>query len=156
MKQKCKYCGKTLKEEADVCLNCGKLVEKDTKVEIKKEQKEETKKKKIPGNGKSIAGMILGIVSSTWVFFELLSLGVVSFVLNEILYYNYYTSTSVIKISFAIGYTLFSLVPSLVGLPLSISGYKNMKTGKNISGIVLNSIGLGVSLLIYTYIMLFA
>ena len=152
MKQKCNYCGKILKEDADVCLNCGKLVEKETKVEIKTEPK----KKKIPGNGKSIAGMVLGIVSSTWVFFEILSLGIVSLVLNELLYYNFYTSSAIIKISFAIGYTLFSLVPAIVGLPLSISGYKNMKTGKNISGIVLNSIGLGISLLIYTYIMLFA
>lgn len=155
MKQKCNYCGKILKEDADVCLNCGKLVEKEKTEVIEKEQKKE-EKKKIPGNGKSIAGMVLGIVSSTWVFFEILSLGIVSLVLNELLYYNFYTSSAIIKISFAIGYTLFSLVPAIVGLPLSISGYKNMKTGKNISGIVLNSIGLGISLLIYTYIMLFA
>ena len=129
MKQKCKYCGKTLKETADVCLNCGKLVEKEKK-EVIKEEPTKNVKKKIPGNGKSIAGMVLGIVSSTWVFFYILFL--------------------------ILGYTLFSLVPSLVGLPLSIVGYNKMKTGKNISGIVLNSIGIGVSLIIYIYIMLFA
>ena len=155
MKQKCKYCGKTLKETADVCLNCGKLVEKEKK-EVIKEEPTKNVKKKIPGNGKSIAGMVLGIVSSTWVFFEILSLGIVSLVLNELLYYNFYANSAIIKISFAIGYTLFSLVPSLVGLPLSIVGYNKMKTGKNISGIVLNSIGIGVSLIIYIYIMLFA
>ena len=117
MKKKCEYCGKDLKPEADVCLHCGKLINKDKKNEeiesknIEEQSVKERQKEKIPGNGKSIAGMILGIVSSTWVFFEILSLGIVSFVLNELLYYNYYASAAIIKISFAIGYTLFSLVP---------------------------------------------
>ena len=155
MKQKCEYCAKDLKESADVCLHCGKLVKK---IEESKDIKTKINlnKKKIPGNGQSIAGMILGIVSSTWVFFELLSLGIVGFMLNEILIYNDYTSSAIIKISFAIGYTMFSLIPSFVGLPLSLVGYNKMKTGKNISGIVLNLIGLGITLLIYVYIMIFA
>ena len=162
MKNKCEYCGKDLKPEADVCLHCGKLINKDKKNEeiesknIEEQSVKERQKEKIPGNGKSIAGMILGIVSSTWVFFEILSLGIVSFVLNELLYYNYYASAAIIKISFAIGYTLFSLVPSLVGLPLSISGFTKRKTGKNTAGIILNVIALIISILIYVYIMLFA
>ena len=152
MKKKCEYCGKDLKESADVCLHCGKFVKKEEK---ENKIKTQINKKKIPGNGLSIAGMVLGITSCTWVFFELISLGMVSLILNEFLYYeNYYTSPAVIKISFAIGYTLFSLVPSLVGLPLSFVGYKKMKTGKNIAGLILNIIGLTISLLIYVYIML--
>ena len=158
MKDKCEYCGKSLKENADLCLNCGKLVKREEK---NREQKETTNierksENKIPANGKSIAGMVLGIVAATWSFFELLSLSMISPILNELLYYNYYTSGAIIKISFAVGYTLFSLVPSLVGLPLSVIGYNKKKTGKNGSGIILNTVGLAFSLIIYIYIMMCA
>ena len=151
MKKKCEYCGKDLKEEADVCLHCGKLLKKEEK---ENEEKTQINKKKIPGNGLSIAGMVLGIVACTWVFFELLSIGIVGLILKELLYYNYYISRCAIKLGFAVGYTMFSLVPSLVGLPLSFAGYKKMKTGKNIAGLILNIIGLSISLIIYDYIML--
>ena len=151
MKKKCEYCGKELKEGADVCLHCGKLVKKEKEVEVPKE----IKKDKIPGNGKSIAGMILGIFACAWVFFEILSLPTVNILLRNILFYNYYSNAGAIKICFAIYFTFLSLVPSLVGLPLSIFGYNKMKTGKNVAGLILNTIALSISLIIYIYIMLF-
>lgn len=143
MNKFCSNCGKELKEDSDVCLNCGVILN--------------GKKNKIPGNGVSIAGMILGIISSFWAFMQILSSGNIEYsLLNLPRSYIYETSISFVLITFGLGYTLFSLIPSLVGLPLSIVGFFKQKSGKNIAGIILNSVALIVSIIMFIYILSFA
>ena len=136
MNKFCSNCGKELKEGADICLNCGVLLNKVNT----------NHKVKVPGRGSAIAGMVLGIVAVVWAFIALLAL--------EDLPYNlkYYYSFSQ-YVGYAIGYTLFSFAPSIVGLCLSVSSIKKKKCGKNTAGLVLNLIALLVSvLLIFTVI----
>ena len=143
MNKFCSNCGKELKEGSDVCLNCGVMLN--------------GKNNKIPGNGVSIAGMILGIISAFWAFMQILSSGNIEYsLMNLPRSYIYETSISFVLITFGLGYTLFSLIPSLVGLPLSITGFSKQKSGKNIAGIILNSVALIVSIIMFIYILSFA
>lgn len=136
MNKFCSNCGKELKEGADICLNCGVLINKTNDV----------LKIKVPGKGTAIAGMVLGIVAVIWSFIALLALEDLPHNLKY--YYNFSQ-----YVGYAIGYTLFSFAPSIVGLCLSVSSIKKKKCGKNTAGLVLNLIALLVSiLLIFTVI----
>ena len=151
MEKFCSHCGKKLKEEADICLNCGVLVNKGENTSQKQ------LKKKIPGNGISIAGMVLGIVAAVWSFFDIMAIGGIPSSLSELQYNtSYYVSLTYLYFWFGIGYTLFSLIPSMVGLPLSIVGLKKNKNAKNIVGLILNIIALSVSIIMMVYILSFA
>ena len=131
MEKFCSNCGKEIKEGADICLNCGILLHKNV----------QKNKVKVPGKGASIAGMVLGIVAVSWAFLALISLEDLQLELI-----NYYKISD--YIDYAIGYTLFSFAPSIVGLCLSVSGIKKQKNGKNTSGLVLNTIALVVSIIL--------
>lgn len=115
----------------------------------------EEAKNKIPGNGRSIAGMVLGIIAVVWCLFQIMSLGAINEGLSQVSEYTNLEGISLpfIYFWFGFGYTLFSLIPSLIGLPLSISGLCKQKTGKNIAGLVLNIISLIISIAFYVYIM---
>ena len=141
----CENCGKKLNKKQKFCTNCGKSLE--TTVESKK----------VPGKGISIAGMILGIVAIVWTSFELISSPNIFDALNEIAYKsNPYINLSFLHFWFAFGYTILALIPSLVGLPLSIVGCVKQRSGNNITGLILNSIALFASLTVFIYIMLLA
>ena len=152
----CKNCGKELPENADVCLECGKFVG-NVETVTNQQQVANIAKVKIPGNGMSIAGMVLGIIAAVWSFLKILSLGSIPAGLDEVINeYSMEVSIPFILFFFAFGYTLFSLIPSLIGLPLSIVGLVKQKTGKNIAGIVLNAVALLLSMSIFIYIMTLA
>ena len=106
-------------------------------------------KTKIPGNGLSIAGMVLGIIAVVWSFLEILSAAGIKEALSQFKGNIYYDSAI---IGFAIGYTLFALIPSIIGLPLSTVGMVKQRTGKNITGLVLNIISLIISIIMIFYI----
>ncbi len=129
MDKYCSNCGNKLDYEADVCLKCGKLINK-SKIYQK-------------GKGRSIASMILGIVACFFTLIMVLNFNETN---NEIIYYTDFPSI----IAYLIGYSIFSLPTSITGLCLSISGIKIEKSGFNISGVILNSI----SLIIVTIIIL--
>lgn len=137
----CPNCGKELKENADICLNCGRLIEKKQEIISKP-------KIKVPRKGISIAGMILGIIAIVGAVFEVISL-------NSIIEYielnNYYFDSEVTLTAYVFGYTLFSFIPSLIGFILSSFGFMKHKSGFNITGLVLNSISLAVSILLIVY-----
>ncbi len=123
----CSNCGKELKENADVCLNCGVLVNKinfPTNI-----------KTKTPGKGLSIASMIIGIVSL------LITLGTLSEV-TESTSINYYNN----NLEFYIDIFMYICL-STTGLIFSIIGFKKQKNGFNISGLILNIISLSMILL---------
>ena len=139
----CSNCGNELKENADVCLGCGRLINKENNI-----QQYNNYKPKEPGKGMSIAGMVLGIVAVVWAFMSLLSIENAEYSLS------YYYNVSEI-IGFIIGYTLFSLSPSIVGLCLSINGYKKNKNALNIAGLILNIITLAIVIIEIVYILTF-
>lgn len=131
MNKFCSNCGKEIKEGAEVCLNCGVLLNKPS-ISVKN---------KVPGRGSAVAGMVLGIVACVWAFFALVSMENLPYDLK----YLYSTAQYV---GYAIGYTLFSFAPSIVGLCLSVSSIKKQKNGKNTAGLVLNIIALLISIIL--------
>lgn len=132
MNKFCSNCGKELKDGADICLNCGVLINKDVKL----------KKNKVPGRGLSIAGMILGILA------VLIALGCVSEIF-EYGYLEYYYSTSELITDLFVYFAI-----SITGLILSIVGFNKTKSGFNISGIILNSVANLVNIILFIYIIL--
>ena len=82
----CKKCGKELEKGEHFCSNCGTAIKTVKKVTEEKEEKEQEeyvykpqhqapyqpqyypmyKKPKAPGNGLSIAGMVLGIIGAVF------------------------------------------------------------------------------------------
>lgn len=150
MSKYCSNCGSELKENADVCLGCGRLINRQNYYNINNQDynyfPNNYYKPKVPGKGMSIAGMILGIVAVFWAFMSLISIEEVN---NSISYY--YDASEII--GYIIGYTLFSLTPSIVGLCLSICGYKKQKNGLNITGIILNIITLAIVVIEIVYIL---
>ena len=161
----CSNCGKEISENEKFCSSCGAPVKSVNPEPTSVEPVVETPvqntvyagpvKQKIKGNGMSIAGMVLGIIATTWLLMSLLSIGNIEPLLAE-LRYQYGELFGSALIGFAIGYTLFSLIPSLVGLPLSIVGFVKHKSGKNITGLILNSITLAACIVIVIYIMSFS
>lgn len=137
----CSNCGKKLKENADICLNCGRLIEKKEEIIPKI-------KVKVPRKGISITGMILGIIAIIWSAIEVISLGSI---IEYIELNNFYFDTEIKLMAYVFGYTLFSFIPSLIGFILSSFGFMKHKSGFNITGLVLNSISLMVSILITVY-----
>ena len=139
MKKYCKNCGKELKTSDEMCISCG---------HINKNIYNSQRINKIPGNGLSITGMILGIISSSWAAISLLSIAKIDTILNS----PYLSNITIIKVPIAIGYTLFSLSPSLVGLPLSLVGLKKHKSSLNITGLILSTIALSIAIIEIVYI----
>ena len=139
MKKYCRNCGKELKTPDEMCISCG---------HINKNIYNSQEKNKITGNGLSIAGMTLGIISSSWAAISLLSVSKIDTIINS----TYLSNITIVKIPIAIGYTLFSLIPSLVGLPLSVVGFKKHKSSLNIAGLILSTIALSIAIIEIVYI----
>ncbi len=123
----CKYCGAKLKEDADVCVKCGKLI-KENKVASKE-------KVKIPGRGLSIAGMIIGIFSILVAIGEFSDFDMI----EEELSFGYYYFEVFASI---VEYVFFDFALPIVGLVLSVIGFMKNKNGFNITGIILNTISI--------------
>ena len=155
MEKFCANCGKELPENANACPNCGVFVENfEIKEVVQAESVDNNLKVKIPGNGLSTAGMVLGIIAAVWAFMQILSVGSIEFAINEMLgVYDDLLNPSFILFWFSFGYTIFSVIPALIGLPLSIVGLVKHKSGKNIAGVILNAVALLISIFMFVYIM---
>lgn len=140
MAKYCMNCGHPVEENADVCLNCGVL--------IHKENVSNNSKIKVPGQGMGIASMILGIIAAMWTLITLLAVGNLD--LTSSLGYDH---TMVEAVAYAIGFTLFSLTPSILGLVFGTISSKQRKSVFNLSGIILNSISLFITLIVFTYVL---
>lgn len=108
----CSNCGKELKEGADICLNCGKLVNN------------QQKKNKNIEKGLSIASLVLGIISILWTFIMILGY---EQAIETIKVEYYYNETIIYVMFYYIGYTLFSLTPSIISLVLGLMSIKKKK-----------------------------
>lgn len=142
----CSNCGNKLNEKSNYCDECGLKINSvnDNKIKVKE-------KKKVPGKGLSIAGMVIGIVAALWCSQTLLAFFSLDYIVSTL---RDYTSSYLI-IGFAFGFTLFSFIPSIVGLLLSAFGMKKNKNGFNISGLILNIVSLSISVIEFVYILSF-
>lgn len=140
----CKYCGNELKEGADFCLSCGKLIEKEPTYN------NTTTKVSKKGLGFAITSLTLGIIGIIWTFIMLvgIEMGVETLVV-ELSYQEYQVPYVV---GYYIGYTLFSLTPGLLALIFGIISVKKQKRGMAITGIILGSLSILAS--IFTIIVL--
>ena len=136
MEKFCRNCGKELKVNADICLNCGVLINKNLPI----------KKSKKPGKGMSIAGMILGIIGLFMNFCDLTE--VISMILKISSFYNYYES-----FADAIFDVFLFLGISITGVVLSAISRIKIKNGFNMSGLILNSISILLTLILLILIL---
>ena len=136
----CPNCGKEINEGADICLGCGRFLTKaPSQVMI-------PEKSKTPGKGKGIASLVLGIVAVVW------SLSMLAGIEEgtETLIVEYYYNPSVIYLfSFYIGYTIFALTPSIIGLIMGLSSRKQYNNKMAIAGIILSCIALVSCLFVF-------
>ena len=137
MEKFCSNCGKELKENADICVNCGVLINKNYKA----------KKVKIPGRGMSIAGMILGIIGIFMNFCDLTE--VISMHFNISSFYDYYES-----FADALFDTFIFLGVGVTGLVLSAVSRTKIKNGFNTSGLILNSISIFLTIILLILIIM--
>ena len=134
----CPNCGKELIEGADVCLGCGKFLNKKT---VKTQINEKPFNK-----GFGVTSMILGIISIMWTFATIISLeqGV-----EDLKVEMYYNGGFIYMIFYYIGYTLFSLTPGILGMIFGIKQVNKEKTGFATSGLIMSFISLVVCLFIF-------
>ena len=134
----CPNCGKEIIEGADVCLGCGKFLNRKT---VKPQVNEKPFNK-----GFGVTSMILGIISIMWTFATIISLeqGV-----EDLKVEMYYNGGFIYMIFYYIGYTLFSLTPGILGMIFGIKQVNKEKTGFATSGLIMSFISLVVCLFIF-------
>lgn len=127
----CTNCGKELDENAVVCVKCGVAV---NNLKVKAKQ---------PGKEMSIASMVLGIVS---IFYGIcLGMGSIGLTLVD----EFVTEFNKLEFEFgfAIGYNFLPLALAITGLSLGVASTKKIKNGFNITGIILGSITILISII---------
>lgn len=131
----CKNCGNELKEGADICLKCGKIIEKEPTYSNTTPTTHKVSKK---GLGFAITSLVLGIIAITWTFIMLvgIEMGIETLVVE--LSYQEYQLPYII--GYYIGYTLFSLTPGLLALIFGIISQIKQKRVISIIGIILGGI----------------
>lgn len=134
----CKYCGSKIKEGADICLKCGKIIN-ETKDKF-------VSKQKSAGRGFSIAGMVLGIVALLLVLGEFSDFSEISSELSFAFYGEFLFSV--------FEYIIGDFVFPVLGLIFSIIGIYKQRNGFNISGIILNSISFIMMIALFVCILL--
>ena len=139
----CSNCGNKLSQGEAFCTKCGS----PTGNNVVNNQPVYYYNQKVPGNGLSIAGMVLGIVGIVFALLYLLSFTAESYVIE-------YGLNRRFVVAYAFGIVLIPLSLSATGLPLSICGMLKNKNGKNVSGIILNSITLLIQFILFLYIII--
>ncbi len=143
----CKKCGNEIDNTAEFCPKCGTPVNgsippaQPVMPVMYQQPYVVYQTPKAPGSGLSTAGMVLGIIAIVYAFLTII--GVTEYNLR-IIYYG--------RAAFAFGAVLIQSVLALVGLPLSVSGNIKHKNPKAITGIILCTITLAISLIIFIYI----
>jgi len=134
----CPNCGKEIIEGADVCLGCGKFLNKKP---VKTQVNEKPFNK-----GFGVTSMVLGIVSIIWTLGMLLTLeeGI-----EDLKVEMYYNGGFIFMIFYYIGYTLFSLTPGILGMIFGIKQVNKEKTGFATSGLIMSFISLVICLFVF-------
>ena len=137
MNKYCTNCVNKLNEEADVCLKCGKYINKEI---IKKKTSNNAKTKEIL----SILSMIFGIISFLVIFILALALEEVR---SELFYEAY-----AVRFFVSIIYTMFSFVPAIPSLILAIISIKSEKNVYGTIGLITSLLSITFSIFIIGYI----
>lgn len=120
----CTNCGNKIDENAIVCVKCGVPTDNYPI------------KKKIPGRGLGIAGMVLGIIGTYY--------SVIYFIISFIMFISQtYVENEAIML--AIIFNFWPIVIGIVGLCLSIAAIKQNKLKITMAGIILNIATLFIS-----------
>ena len=135
----CSNCGNKIEKDGIFCANCGTPINTPAQPQVV------YYKQRVPGNGLSIAGMVLGIVGLVFALLYVLSFSSNAYLLERSIYRRYI-------FAYAFGTVLIPLALSATGLPLSICGLLKNKNGKNISGIILNSLTLLIQFILFLVI----
>ena len=139
----CSNCGSKIEKDYSFCGHCGNSVN-NTPVYNQPTYYYEPK---VPGYGISIAGMVLGIVGLSFAMIDLLGVASSSYALELAVYKRFI-------LAYAFGVVIIPLSLSATGLPLSICGFLKNKNGKNISGIILNSITLLIQFILFLFLII--
>lgn len=125
MNKFCANCGEKLNEKAIVCVKCGVPTENyvDQKAKVKQ-----------PGKGLGIASMILGIIA-TW--YSFLTLFIFVYILAAGEYFLTFE-----KIALGIIFLMLPMTLLIIGGTLGISSRNKIKSGINLTGLILNFISL--------------
>lgn len=139
----CSNCGSKIEQGKSFCSNCGNGIGGNSN-DFQNRPK---------GKGKSIAGFVLGILAILFSIICLLGLDSMEESMLEAItrIEQTYGQISNPNVYYSFGYVLIPLTLALVGLPLSISGLKNKANGFNITGIVLCSISIVISIGVFIF-----
>ena len=130
----CPECGKEISDKAYVCPNCGFL--------LKEIGKYGYVKKKIPGKGLGIAGMVLGIIGV--VYSPILIIPIITFsIFKQEITASAAGQSRTDLFGISIEIALLGILALVFGL---ISRHKGYKTGKSVSSIVMGLITIFFSL----------
>ncbi len=140
--KKCIKCGEKLSDEIIFCTNCG------YRVEVFNNNIKQNKTSPL-----SIIGLIIGVMISVFTYTIIININSSIFELQKILL-DYPESSSRVGaiIGFLVGYTIFTFIPGIVGMILSIIGLLKKKEALPIFGIVINALSVIISIGVSIYI----
>ena len=146
----CNNCGNQLTPNDGFCPKCGKPNGGVPTQTVQPNQYQQPYPQygvqKAPGSGASTAGMVLGIIAIVYSLITILAVMSDDFKVEALKYSSNIGA-------FAFGIILIQTVLAVTGLPLSISGMTKHKNGKNLTGVILNSITILVSIILFVYIL---
>ena len=143
--KKCLKCGTEASGNEVFCIKCGYRIDEFSN------DKNSTKKNAF--NEFVLAGFIIFLVVIYYSYSVVTSLDNGIFTLKKLLL-DYYEQFSRIKVisQFLFGYTLFTFIPSIIGVIISSIGFVKGKGKSAILAIILNSLGIIVSVSAIVYI----
>jgi len=173
----CKKCGNELEKGDGFCTKCGtptKSVRKEKTEEFYQNEEESYnnqrpiyqnpgqmyqpqgvyqpqyamyRKPKEPGSGLSVAGMVLGIIGLVFAIIYMIMMFDKEYVIQFV--WEHKVSS---EVELGVIFTIIPMILALIGLPLSIAGMVKKAGPKNITGLILNSFAILISIFIFIYI----
>ena len=142
--KKCMKCGENLSDEIAFCTNCG------YRVDVFNNNIKKTKTSPL-----SVIGLIIGAMISVFSYTIIINLNGGAFELQKLLLdYSNPNSRIGVVIGFLFGYTIYTFVPSIVGMILSILGLLKKKELLPILGIIINALNFIISICVSVFIIL--
>ena len=128
MERFCTNCGTKIKEDADICLGCGKYLANDEKI-IKEEEKQNTNDTINKNDIIGISGLISGVISFTIIF-------LIASNIEDIVYSISSEDIFIIRLMFAFIITMGAYLFAIPGLILSIHSIKKEKNILSMLGLI--------------------
>lgn len=143
--KKCLKCGIETIDNEVFCKSCGYRIDEFSN--------DGSKNNKNTFNEFVLAGFIIFLIVAYYSYSLIVNLDNGIFTLKKILL-NYYEQSSHIKVisQFLFGYTLYTFIPSIIGVIISSIGFIKGKGKTAILALILNSLGIIVSVSAIVYI----